>query len=92
MFRWLQFQQRVLLGGVEVLHMFQRLGQTDFLPACHMQDLSAEPAVAQKRAHMVVSGEEPLPLLFPVKGGTLRVQGRIDRVRIIVEGGIARIQ
>ncbi|MNZ90800.1 hypothetical protein D3C78_1097710 [compost metagenome] len=90
--RRLQLQKRMLLGGVEMLHMFQRLRQADFLAASHMQDLPSEAAVAQKCADMVVTGEEPLPLLLPVKGGTLPMQGGINRVRIVVEGRVAGVE
>jgi len=72
--------------------MLKRLWQADLFTTCHMQDLSSKPAVAQQRADMVIGGEKPLPLLFPVESGTLRVQGGVDGVRIVVKSRVARIE
>ncbi|MNU04628.1 hypothetical protein D3C72_2491190 [compost metagenome] len=75
-----------------MLHMLERLCQTDLLAARNMQDLPSEPAVAQEGADMVVFGEKPLPLLFPIESGTLGMQGSVDRVRVVVESRIACIE
>src|SRR3546814_9388568 len=41
---------------------------------------------------MVVAGEEPLLLFFPVEGRTVVLEKRIDAVGIAVEGRIATVE
>ncbi len=68
------------------------LGQAELLAAGNMQDLPAEPAVAQQPVHMIVASDEPLLLLFPVEGGTMGMERGIDRVRVAVEGRVAAVE
>ncbi len=79
-------------GLVEVSGMRRRLRHAQVFACRYMQDLPAEATIAQQCIHMIVTGEEPRLLLFPVKRRTGGMQGRISAVRIAVERWIARIE
>ena len=55
----------MLLEVIEWLEMPWRLRPAELLARHHMQDLAAEAAVAQQRAHILMAREAPIAIFLP---------------------------
>ena len=64
----------------------------ELLAAHHVQDLPAEAPVAQQRRDVGVGGEAPEAVILPEEDGRLGADRGIGGVRVVEEGGIARIE
>ena len=64
----------------------------ELLAAHHVQDLPAEAPVAQERRDVGVRGEAPEAVVLPEEDGRCGANRGVGRVRVVEEGGIARIE
>ena len=64
----------------------------ELLAAHHVQDLPAEAPVAQQRRDVGVGGEAPEAVILPEEDGRRGADRGVGRIRVVEEGGIARIE
>ena len=88
----LHLQDRMALDRVERREMGFGRRPAELLAAHHVQDLPAEAPVAQQRRHVGVRGEAPEAVVLPEEDGRCGADRGVGRVRVVEEGGIARIE
>ena len=76
--RRLEREQRVFFGQVEGRDVLLGRRPAQFLAGRDMQDLAAEPLVAEEGAHILEAGEAQMAVVLPDKG---RARGMLDRRR-----------
>jgi hypothetical protein len=90
--RRLEFEQGVPLHRVKGLEMLRGLRPPQALAAHHMQDLPAEPAVAQQCGDLGVASEAPEAIVLPEKDRGRGADHVVSGVRIVEERGIAGVE
>ena len=88
----LQLEQGMLFKGVKRTQVRRRFRPAEFLARRHVENLPSESPFALQRADVLVAGEAPVSELLPKKDGAFLAPARVERVGVLHELGLARIE
>jgi molybdopterin converting factor small subunit len=92
MHRRFEFKERVFFELIKRRKVCGRFGPAEFFAGGEVEDLASEAAVAEEGADVVMAGEAPQIKLLPVENRTPRSPRCVERVRILHEIRVARVQ